>query len=104
MSTRHRIAFNKRITLLTLKPAQGRGEPIKTAHAIVWADVSDIGVTTKMTALSAGAEVSFSVIMWRREFEGFGFTHAEYGGIRYKIVETGAAVNPLHIRLLLNRG
>lgn len=97
-----KISFNKRITLLTLKPAQGRGEPTETARAIVWADVSDIGVTTKMTALSAGAEVSFSVIMWRKEFKDY--THCDVDGIRYKIVETGAAANPLHIRLLLNRG
>lgn len=99
-----RIAFNKRITLLALKPSQGRGEPTETARAIVWADVSDVGVTTKFSALQAGAEVSFSVIMWRSEFEKSQFTHAEYGGIRYKIEETGAAANPLHIRLLLNRG
>ncbi len=97
-----KIAFNKRITLLTLEPAEGRGKPAEKARASVWADVSDIGVTTKLTALSAGEEVSFLVIMWRAEYKGY--THAEYGGIRYKIVETGAAANPLHIRLLLERG
>lgn len=97
-----KIAFNKRITLLTLEPAEGRGEPAEKARAAVWADVSDIGVTTKLTALSAGEEVSFSVIMWRAEYKGY--THAEYGGVRYKIAETGAAANPLHIKLLLERG
>lgn len=99
-----KIAFNKRITLLALKPSTGRGEPIKTARATVWADVSDVGVTTKMTALSSGAEVQFSVIMWRREFEKSEFTHLEFNKIRYKIIETGSAANPLHIRLLVNRG
>ncbi|MBD5112126.1 MAG: hypothetical protein HDT42_06255 [Ruminococcaceae bacterium] len=102
MSTRRKITFNKRITLLALKPSPGRGEPTETARAIVWADVSDVGVTTKFSALQAGAEVSFSVIMWRKEFKDY--THCDFDGIRYKIIETGAAANPLHIRLLLNRG
>lgn len=97
-----KTAFNKRIVLLALEPAEGRGEPVETARATVWADISDIGVTTKLTALSAGEEISFSVIMWRAEYKGY--THAEYGGVRYKIAETGAAANPLHIKLLLERG
>ncbi len=97
-----KTAFNKRIALLALKPSEGRGEPAEIARATVWADISDIGVATKLTALSAGEEVSFSVIMWRAEYKGY--THAEYGGVRYKIVETGAAANPLHIKLLLKRG
>ncbi len=97
-----KTAFNKRIVLLALKPSEGRGEPAEIARATVWADISDIGVTTKLTALSAGEEVSFSMIMWRAEYNGY--THAEYGGVRYKIIETGAAANPLHIKLLLKRG
>lgn len=134
-----KVVFNKRITLLALKPSTGRGEPqiakvsknegaprlsscsasersviaandlqfdryIETARATVWADVSDAGVTTKMTALSSGAEVQFSVIMWRSEFEESEFTHLEFNKIRYKIIESGSAANPLHIRLLVSRG
>lgn len=94
-------AFNKRITLLELAPAS-RGEPQEKARAVVWADVSDVGAVTKFTALSAGQSLSLTAVMWRREF--CGFTHAEYGGRRYKIVQTGSAANPLHIKLFLERG
>lgn len=96
------MRFNKKIVLITRQAASGRGEPIETARAEVWADISDIGVTTKLTALSSGEEVSFSAIMWRAEYKGY--THAEYGGILYKITETGSTQNPLHIKLLLGRG
>ena len=40
--------------------------------------------------------------MWRREYKDH--THAEYGGVRYKITAAGAAANQLHIRLSLARG
>ena len=40
--------------------------------------------------------------MWRREFRDF--THAEYGGVRYRIAQTGSAANSLHIKLTLERG
>lgn len=96
------MKFNKKITLLTLKAAAGRNEAEETARATVWADVSEPGVTTKFAALSAGQEISFAVIMWRAEYKGF--THAEYGGKRYKIAQTGSAGNELHIKLLLERG
>ena len=95
-------AFNKRIVLLRLKSSQGRSEPVEEARAEVWADVSDVGITTKYAALSAGQELSLSVIMWRSEFDGY--THAEYLGKRYKISESGSTANPLHIKLALSRG
>ncbi len=97
-----KVAFNRKITLLTLKPQSGGKEPLETARATVWADVSEVGATTKFAALQAGQSVSLAVVMWRREFRGF--THCEIDGVRYKIVETGAAKNALHIKLLLERG
>lgn len=97
-----KVTFNRKITLLELTPQSGFKEPLETARAIVWADVSEVGVTTKFAALQAGQSVSLSVVMWRREFRGF--THCEVDGVRYKIVETGAARNELHIKLLLERG
>lgn len=97
-----RIAFNRKITLLTLKPQSGLKEPLETARATVWADVSEVGATTKLAALQAGQSVSLSVVMWRREFRGY--THCEIDCVRYKIAETGAARNELHIKLLLERG
>lgn len=97
-----KIAFNRKITLLTLKPQGGLKEPLETARANVWADVSEVGATTKLAALQAGQSVSLSVVMWRREFHGY--THCEIDGVRYKIAETGAARNELHIKLLLERG
>ena len=88
-------AFNKRIVLLRLKSSQGRAEPVEEARA-------EVGITTRYAALSAGQELSLSVIMWRSEFDGY--THAEYLGKRYKISESGSTANPLHIKLALSRG
>lgn len=119
-----KIAFNRKITLLELTPQSGLKEPLETVRANVWADVSEVGATTKFAALQAGQSVSLSVVMWRREFyaraasvpplgnspsdivscEFRGYTHCEIDGVRYKIAETGAARNELHIKLLLERG
>lgn len=99
---RNENAFNSRITLLKLKSSTGRAEPEISACAQVWARVSDIGVTTKLAGLAAGQQLSRAVIMHRSEFADY--THAEYLGVRYKITGTGAAGNPLHIKLTLERG
>ncbi len=96
-----KTTFNRKITLLTLV-SQSRGEPRETARATVWADVSEVGVTTKFAALGAGQSVSISVIMWKNEFKNY--SHCELDGVRYKIVETGPAKNSLHIKWLLERG
>lgn len=95
-------AFNKRLTLLTLEYPAGRGEPQITSSATVWAYVSEAGTVTKMQALAVGIDISYTAVMWRGEYKGY--THAEYGGVRYKIVSTGAAENDLHIKLSLERG
>lgn len=97
-----KITFNRKIILLELKPQSRVEKPLEMARAVVWADVSEPGVTTKFAALQAGQDVQFSVVMWRIEFKDF--THCEIDGVRYKIVKTGAAKSPLHIKLLLERG
>lgn len=97
-----KIAFYHKITLLELKPQSRVENPLERARAVVWANVSEPGVTTKYAALQAGQSVQFSVVMWRSEFKNF--THCEIDGVRYKIVQTGAAKNALHIKLLLERG
>ena len=97
-----KLPFNRKITLLTLEPQTGYSEPAEVARATVWANISDVGATTKFAALQAGQTVSLAVVMWRKEFRDF--THCEVDGTRYKIVETGSAKNDLHIKLLLERG
>lgn len=97
-----KIAFNHKITLLTLESQKGFNDPAEKARAVVWADVSEVGVTTKFAAAQAGEHVTLSVVMWRREFRDY--THCEIDGVRYKIAETGAAKNSLHIKLVLERG
>lgn len=96
------MCFNKRLTLLTLRYPTGHGEPDITDSAEVWADVSDVGTVTKLEAMAAGINAELTAVMWRREFRDF--THAEYGGVRYRIVQTGSAANTLHIKLTLERG
>ncbi len=95
-------AFNKKLSLLALTPSEGRAPPAETARAIVWADVFDVGVTTKFAAEQAGQTISICAVMRRAEFRDY--THAEYEGRRYKIIKTGSAKNPLHIKLTLERG
>ena len=95
-------AFNKKIRLLTLTPVPGLREPKITDSTEVWADVSDVGTVTKLEAMAAGINAELTAVMWRREFRDF--THAEYGGVRYRIVQTGSAANTLHIKLTLERG
>lgn len=97
-----KLPFNRRITLLTLEPQSGYNEPAEIARATVWANISDVGATTKFAALQAGQTVSLAVTMWRKEYRDY--THAEINDVRYKIVETGAAKNDLHVKLLLERG
>ena len=96
------MCFNKRLTLLTLRYPTGHREPDITDSAEVWADVSDVGTVTKLEAMAAGINAELTAVMWRREFRDF--THAEYGGVRYRIVQTGSAANTLHIKLTLERG
>lgn len=97
-----KITFNRKITLLEMEPQKGFNDPVENARAVVWADVSEVGVTTKFAAAQAGTQVTISVVMWRNEFRGY--THCEIDGERYKIAETGAAKNSLHIKLVLERG
>lgn len=96
------MCFNKRLTLLALAYPTGRGKPEETARADVWADVSEPGTVTKYEAMAVGVNISLTAVIWRREYTGY--THAEYNGVLYKIVQTGAASNDLHIKLSLERG
>ncbi len=96
------MKFNKKIRLLTLTPVPGLAEPEITDSAEVWADVSDIGTVTKLEAMAAGVNAELTALMWRREYRDY--THVEYGGSRYRIVQTGSAANTLHIKLTLERG
>lgn len=98
---RNNNAFSDRLTLMRLKSSPGRAEPETISAVTVWARVSDVGVTTKFTALAAGQTLSLTAVMRRAEFADY--THAEYKGARYKIAGTGAAENPLHIKLTLER-
>ena len=96
------MSFNKSLRLLTLKAATGRKEPEIVDSATVWADVSDVGTVTKFEAMAVGINAELTAVMWRSEFHGY--THAEYGGVRYRIAQTGSAENRLHIKLTLERG
>lgn len=96
------ICFNKKLTLLTLHYPPGSGGPEVAERSEVWADVSEPGTVTKLEVLAVGVDISLTAVMWRREYKDY--THAEYGGVRYKVASTGAAANPLHIKLSLERG
>lgn len=93
--------IRKKIKLLTLTPQNGSAELVKKNEKTVWAEIGNIGVTTKFSAMSAGKEAELQLILWRSEYGGQ--THAEVNGTFYKITETGAADNDLRVKLLLGR-
>lgn len=96
------MAFKSRIRLFTVINGKGSEPSEEQGNKIVWADVNDIGVTTKYSAEAAGYSAELQVLMYRREYSGQ--THAEYNGIKYKISSSGRAENDLHIKLILSRG
>lgn len=91
----------KKIKLLTLAPQNGSAELVRQNEKIIWAEVGNIGVTTKFSAMAAGKEAELQLIIWRSEYGGQ--THAEVNGSIYKISECGAADNDLRVKLLLGR-
>ena len=95
---------HRKITLFTLKQGNGsKGlQEVKNTRRTVWAEVGDIGVTTKMAAVSAGKAADCQAVILRSEYSGQ--SHVSIGGTVYKISDTGAADNPLRIKLLLERG
>ncbi len=91
----------KKIKLLTLLPKNGSAELVKQNEKLIWAEIGNMGVTTKFAAMSAGKEAELQLVVWGSEYNGQ--THAEVNGITYKITETGAADNGLRLKLLLGR-
>lgn len=98
------MTLNKRITLLKLRRANGSGGYETAAEKKVYASVSDIGVTTKYTAVSAGREAELQAVVWRSEFLKDSYTHIEYKGEKYRIDSTGRAENDRFIKLILAKG
>ena len=96
------MTFKDRLTLVRLERQNGKGGYIETATRQIWAKVSDLGVTTKLSASAAGRSAELQAYCHRKEAEGF--THADYKGQRYRIDSTGAADNGRHVRLILTRG
>lgn len=91
----------KKIRLLTMAPQNGSAKLVRQNEKTVWAEVGNIGVTTKFSAMAAGKEAELQLIIWRSEYGGQ--THAEVNGVVFKITETGAADNDLRVKLLLGR-
>lgn len=96
------MAFKSRLRLFTVTSGQGSETATEEGNERVWADVTDMGVTTKYAAVAAGFTAELQAVMYRREYKGQ--THAEYNGAKYKISSTGRAENDLHIKLILSRG
>ena len=96
------MTFNRKIRLLKLERQNGSGGYEVVASKYIWANVRDIGVTIKYSAVAAGHEAELQVICHRNDAKGF--THAEYDGCRYRIESTGAAENLRHVKLILAKG
>lgn len=96
------MAFNKKIKLLKVQTGNGSQPDRITAQKNVWADVEDVGVTTQFAAEAAGKVIDLQATLFRREYAGGSWTHAEYKGKRFKIESDGRAANDLHIKLMLS--
>lgn len=90
---------HKKISLITYKQGNGSAGLVEKSRKTVWGTVSDVGVTAKLTALSANKAADLQIIVLRSEYSGE--THAETGGRIYRISSSGAADNPLKIKLIL---
>lgn len=90
---------HKKISLITYKQGNGSKGLVEQSRKTVWGTVSDVGVTTKFSALSAGKTADLQLIVLRSEYSGE--THAEIDGKAYRISSSGAAENPLKIKLIL---
>lgn len=95
------MTFKDRIKLLKLKRGTGSSGYSVECSRVIWAKVSDVGITTKLSAEAAGKSAELQAYCHRKEAEGF--THAEYKGVRYRIDSTGAADNERHIRMILTK-
>lgn len=98
------MTLNKRVKLIRLEPQNGSGEFIAAAEKAAFANISDIGVTTKFTALAADKNAELSAIVLRREYEKQRFTHILYKDETYRIESTGSAGNDMYIKLILAKG
>ena len=96
------MTFDRKITLQVHKQGYGTAGTQVVSSERVWANVSDMGVTTKYAAEAAGKQAELQAVMWRNEFKDY--THAVIDNVLYKIVSTGRAENDLHIKLILSRG
>lgn len=90
---------HKKISLITYKQGNGSQGLIPQSRRTVWGTVGDVGVTTKLTALTAGKAADLQLTVLRSEYSGE--THAEVNGKIYRIASTGASDNPLKIKLIL---
>lgn len=98
------MTFDKKIRLIKLKRQNGSGGYTEEASRTIWANVRDIGVTVKYSAVAAGREAEIQVICHRAEYNSDNFTHAEYDGMIYRIESTGASDTKMHIKLILAKG
>lgn len=98
------MTFNKKLRLIKLERQNGSGGYTETAEQTVWANVYDVGITTKYTAAAANRAAELTAVCHRAEVEAGNYTHAEYNGHRYRIESTGAADTERHIKLILAKG
>ena len=96
------MSFNKKIKLQTLTQGNGHAGLSVDSELEVWAELSDVGVTTKYKSEAIGRQADMTATTYRKSFANH--THALVDGVRYRITAAGKAENDLHIKLILARG
>lgn len=81
----------------------GHGGSVDVVSKKVRASVSVPGINLSMRAEMAGRKIDLTVQLRRKDFESDSYTHAEVGGIRYRIDGTNAGSKDMFIRLILTK-
>ena len=95
------MSFKNKLSLVLIKEGVGAGTPMEESSTDVWADVTEVGFTTKMAAVSAGYKAEYQAVMYRNEYSGQNYVR--WAGEMFRITSTGRAKNDRHIKLIFAR-
>jgi hypothetical protein len=98
------ITFNKIIKLIKVKEGYGHTKSTDEKTVSVCGAVNMPSLSLRAKVEDTGRQIDLSVQIWQRDFEKGSFTHAEYGGIRYRIDSVTTGASDLLVKLSLVRG
>ena len=97
------MTLRNKIELIAVKDGYGHNAEQTEIKKTVWGNIGIPSTSLKFNAENVGIKADLIVHLWRKEFEKEKFTHIEIGGQRYRIASTGADVNELFVKLIVER-